>query len=175
MLVWHLAAALFLFRWIFRDPKVDVRFLLAGAILPDLIDLLVVTVAGGDTGEIWGHSLVMPSLLAVVVLLSTRRGRRRRAWMALVVGWLLHLLVDGMWTDARVFLWPAFGFELDLGGAPFWPAAWQRALADPWRWIREVVGLVYLGWLWSHAGLSDPERRSSLRRRGRIAAPARDG
>ena len=43
MLFWHLGASLWLFRWIFRDPKVDVRFLFLGAILSDLIDLPIGT------------------------------------------------------------------------------------------------------------------------------------
>ncbi|HEY4607301.1 MAG TPA: hypothetical protein VIH55_06590, partial [Acidimicrobiia bacterium] len=64
-MLWHLGATLWLFRWIFRDPKVDVRFLLAGAVLPDLVDLLLGTVILADrlsTGEVWFHTLVVPSL-----------------------------------------------------------------------------------------------------------------
>ncbi|CAN5885165.1 hypothetical protein BH23ACT5_BH23ACT5_13330 [soil metagenome] len=168
MLAWNLAAVFVLFRRIFRDPKVDMRFLAVGVILPDLVDLAIVTSVGGPTGELWAHSLLVPTVLAVGVLLATRRGRRRRAWMALVVGWLLHLLVDGLWTDATVFLWPAFGLEMELGGEAFWPAAWQRAIADPWRWVREVIGLAYLVWLWRVSKLHSPDRRAALIRTGRL-------
>ena len=65
MLFWHLGATLWLFRWIFRDPKVDVRFLLAGAILPDVADLLIGTgIMGGSLaiGELWFHTLLAPTL-----------------------------------------------------------------------------------------------------------------
>ena len=41
MMFWRIGAILFLFRWIFGDPKVDVRFLVAGAVLPDVIDLTI--------------------------------------------------------------------------------------------------------------------------------------
>lgn len=172
MLAWHLATALFLFRWVFRDPKVDVRYLFAGAVLPDVIDLGVVTVAGGDSGQLWAHSLLAPTLVAITVLLTTRRGRRRRAWMALVVAWLLHLLVDGMWTDATVFLWPAFGGQLDIGGDSFWPQSWARATSDPWRWLTEAAGVVYLLWIWRAAGLRDPDARIRLIRTGRLEVTA---
>ncbi len=168
MLAWNLAAVFFLFRWIFRDPKVDMRFLAAGVILPDLIDLAVVTVVGGSSGELWAHSLLVPTVVAVGVVVATRRGRRRRAWMALVVGWLLHLLVDGMWTNASVFLWPAFGLGLEMGGSAFWPAAWQRATGDPGRWLLEGLGIAYLVWLWRAAGLAEPARRTMLVRTGRL-------
>lgn len=173
MLFWHLGAVIFLFRWIFRDPKVDFRFLAAGAVLPDVIDLAVVTVLGGSHGELWAHSLVIPTLVAAVVLLVTRRGRRRRAWMALVVAWLFHLLVDGMWTRGAVFLWPVFGWALPAGGGAFWPGAWDRALGDPWRWLLELAGLAYLIWLARAARVSQVETRAQLWRTGRLPLPDR--
>lgn len=170
MLFWHAGATLWLFRWIFRDPKVDVRFLLLGAVLPDLVDLLVGTILFPrfSTGELWFHTLLAPVAYMVVVLLATRRGRRRRAYMALGIGWLLHLLLDGLWTQPEILFWPFFGWEMAVGQAPYWPLAWERALSDPWRWLLEAVGLAYLVWLWFAAGLTDRERRRELFRTGRI-------
>lgn len=167
-MLWHLGAITFLFRWIFRDPKVDMRFLAMGVVAPDLVDLAVATVFGSPRAELWGHSLLAPTALAVAVLLSTRRGRRRRGWMALVVAWLFHLLLDGMWADARVFLWPAFGFGLDVAGSGFWAEAWMRAIGDPWRWVLELVGLTYLIWLWKASELDEPDARRELRVSGRL-------
>jgi hypothetical protein len=178
MLIWHLGATLWLFRWIFRDPKVDVRFLLLGAILPDLIDLPVGTVLLADrysTGELWFHSLILPTIYMAVVLLATRRGRERRAWMALGVGWLFHLLLDGMWMSQEVFLWPFFGWDIPPGEAPFWPLAWERAMNDPWRWVEDVVGLAYLVWLWVALGLSRRDRRSAVISTGRLPAYVAEG
>ncbi len=171
MLFWHLGATLWLFRWIFRDPKVDVRFLLLGAILPDLIDLPVGTLIFADrysTGELWFHSLLLPTLYMGIVLLVTRRGRTRRAWMALGIGWLFHLLLDGMWMSQSVFLWPLFGWQIPAGASPFWPMAWERAMSDPWRWIAEAVGLSYLIWLWVKLGLSSGDRRRATFETGRL-------
>jgi hypothetical protein len=171
MLFWHAGATLFLFRWIFRDPKVDVRYLLFGALLPDLIDLPVGTLLLPETfstGEIYMHSLTLATVYMAVVLLTTRRGRRRRAFMAVGVGWLFHLLLDGLWALPVVLFWPFFGLEIPMGAAPFWPLAWERAMSDPWRWVLEGVGLAYLTWLWLATGLNDPVRRSGLVRTGRI-------
>ena len=171
MLFWHAGATLWLFRWIFQDPKVDVRFLLFGAVLPDLVDLTLGTLVLPDhfsTGEIYFHTLLLATLYMAVVLLTTRRGRRRRAFMAVGVGWLFHLLLDGMWTDPEVLFWPFFGGEIPGGDVPYWPAAWERALSDPWRWGLEVVGLGYLVWLWFATGLTERERRVTLYRTGRI-------
>lgn len=171
MLFWHVGGTLWLFRWIFRDPKVDVRFLLLGAILPDLVDLGLGTLILANrysTGELWLHSLLAPSLFMTMVLLATRRGRRRRAWMAVGVGWLFHLLLDGMWTSGEVFLWPLFGWDISFGEAPFWPLAWTRALSDPWRWVKEAVGLGYLVWLWRALGMSHADRRRKTLDTGRL-------
>jgi inner membrane protein len=171
MFFWHLGANLWLFRWIFRDPKVDVRFLLLGAILPDLIDMPIGTIFLTDrfsTGELWFHSLLLPTIYMSAVLVATRRGRRRRAWMALGVGWLFHLLLDGMWVSQEVLFWPLFGWEIPAGDAPYWPLAWERALSDPWRWVKELVGLSYLTWLWFALGLQGKERRHSVVESGRL-------
>ena len=53
MLLWHLASITFLFRWIFRDPIVDVRFLAIGAVVPDVLDLTAATILGTATAELW--------------------------------------------------------------------------------------------------------------------------
>lgn len=162
---------MWLFRWVFRDPRVNMRFLLIGAVVADVIDLPIGTVILGDrfsTGELWMHSLLIPTLFMSIVLLATRRGRRRKAWMALGVGWLFHLLLDAMWVNQEVFLWPFFGFEIPAGESPFWPLAWDRAMSDPWRWVREVAGMAYLAWLWFALGLNHKERRETARTSGRL-------
>jgi len=178
MLFWHLGAALWLFRWVFRDPKVDVRFLLLGAIIADLIDMPIGTILFADrysTGELWSHTLIIPTVYMVAVVASTRRGRARRAWMALGIGWMIHILLDGMWFDQKVFLWPFFGWEMPSGQALYWPLAWERALSDPWRWVLETVGLSYLLWLAAHLGLFRADRRRSVLVTGRLPEHATDG
>jgi hypothetical protein len=109
-----------------------------------------------------------------IVLLATRRGRRRRAFMAVGVAWLLHLLLDGMWANPEVFLWPTFGWEIPVGQAPFWSLAWERAVDDPWRWILELIGVGYLIWLWIAVGLNRPERRKELLLSGRLPSYVAD-
>lgn len=149
----------------------DVRFLVAGAILPDLVDMPIGTVFAADrfsTGELWFHTLLAPTLLVVGILILTRRGARRRAVMALAVGMFFHLLLDGMWTSTEVFLWPLFGTGFPAGPQPYWDGIVDRALSDPWRWVREAVGIAYLIGLWRGSGLSDPAARQELARTGRL-------
>lgn len=145
MLFWHLGGAILLFRWIFRDPKVDLRLLALGALFPDLIDLIAGLFLGTPTRQRFGHALVLPTLVAVAIILATRRGRRRRHLMTVVVAWLFHLVLDGVWVREATFFWPFFGWDF----VP-WPegSIWSRAASDPWRWIKEAAGLGYLALLW---------------------------
>ena len=145
MILWHVAGAIFLFRWIFRDPKVDLRLLVLGAVLPDVIDLCVGVFLGEPFRQRWGHALVIPTIATVLILITNRRGRRRRQFMTVVVAWLFHLVLDGVWVREQTFLWPLFGtaFASSPGGT-----GWSRALSDPWRFVKEALGLVYLLLLW---------------------------
>jgi hypothetical protein len=65
--------------------------------------------------------------------------------MTVVVAWLFHLVLDGVWIREQTFLWPFFGLDFaELPEGEFW----TRALSDPWRWVKEVVGFGYLAMLW---------------------------
>jgi hypothetical protein len=145
LILWHVAGSIFLFRWIFRDPRVDLRLLILGAVLPDLVDLAGGVFLGQPQRQRWGHALVVPAAATVLILVTNRRGRRRRQLMTVVVAWLFHLVLDGVWLREQTFLWPFFGTEF----AP-WPpgTAWSRALSDPWRFVKEAAGILYLVVLW---------------------------
>ncbi len=174
MILWHIGATIAIFRYVFRDPKVDLRFLALGAILPDLIDkplgtILFPSLFNGNSQAI-GHTLFFSVVLMTVVLLTTRRGRVRRQWMALAVGSLIHLLLDAMWTVQETLLWPAFGWGFPPGSPEYWTGLLERLVSDPWRIIQELVALGYLIYLYRKARLNDPDRRSELLRTGRVAA-----
>ncbi len=159
MILWHLATALFGFRWVFRDPGADLRWLMAGALGPDVVDMPVGTLIWAETfasSEIFGHSLIVAMAIGALALLATRRHSQvRRNLMVLTVGWLIHLLADGIWLEARVFWWPFGGWSFPAFDLPFWPGAWSRALADPWRWVLEGIGLAYLWVVMRQAVLTD--------------------
>lgn len=169
MLLYHVAGALLLFRYIFRDPKVDVRFLVLGALLPNLIDKPLGTIFAPDffgADRLVGHSLLFATLLMVVTLLATRRGRRRRALMAVAIGSFLHLVLDGMWTSTETFLWPLFGTNFEPGMQPFWSAE----LFTPLAIVQELGAALYLWYLWKRTNLADPNVRQEFRATGRLPA-----
>ncbi|MBA3604851.1 MAG: hypothetical protein H0W46_02560 [Acidimicrobiia bacterium] len=157
MICWFVGASLAAVWFVFRDPGFDVRPLVLGALLPELDALL-----GGARVM---HSLVFSLFLLVVVMLATigRRGARKR-WLGLPIGTMLHLVVDGAWTDTHVFGWPLGGWGFDDAPLPLVARGW-------WNIPLEMAGIALLAWCWRAGGLADPARRGEVARTGRLFAP----
>jgi hypothetical protein len=150
---------------VFRDPAFDYRLVVVGALLPDLLD-------APFGGARWMHTLLVSVLVLMAVMLTTRNRRGlRRHLLAIPIGMLLHLVLDGMWTETEVFWWPLLGpFE----DTPL-PVTERGWLLVP----MEIAGLAALIWCWSRFGLDDQGRRRLLLRTGRfdrtVAAQGPDG
>jgi len=144
---------------VFHDPAIDYRVVVLGALLPDIGDAPF-----GGTGVL--HTLLFSVVLLGVVMAATRGHRAaRRRWLFLPVGTFLHLVLDGMWTRADVFWWPAFGWALD-GRFPFLDHGLALLGAE------EVAGALALAWFWQRFRLGDPENRSRFWRTGRLPRDA---
>jgi hypothetical protein len=170
---WHLGATVAFVRYAFRDEAMDLRFLAAGALLPNLIDTPIGALmwTSWQAPRLWSHSLVFGSALMVVVLVTTRRGTRRKQWMLLATGVLMHLALDAMWADPQTLWWPFFGPELTRSGFSTFSEYASVVMRDPWMWFGEIVGLVYLSFLWRSSGLAGHEARRRLLSTGRVSAP----
>ena len=103
MALWFAGGAVVLVWGILRDPALDYRVLVAGALAPEVVGI----------ASLHAHTLLVSALLLVTVVLATR-GRRdaRRTWLALPLGTFAHLVLDGVWGNAELFWWPAFGWSL---------------------------------------------------------------
>lgn len=155
MLLWF-AGVSFAFVWvIFRSPAIDYRLVVLGSIIP-----LGEAAAGGPLVL---HTLLGAVALLVLVMLATR-GRRllRRRLIGLPIGILVHLVLDGVWTEAEVFWWPAFGWGFPGGGLP--------ELGRPVAAVvlMELIGLACLVAMWRRFDLTDPARRRQLLRTGHL-------
>jgi hypothetical protein len=155
VILWPVGTALVLAWAIFRDPALDYRLLVVGALLPDLVDAPV-------GGARVGHTLVASVAVLAVVMLATRGHRdARRRLLALPIGMFMHLLVDGMWARTTTFWWPFFGWDL-TGGLPALDAAPAVIV------LKELVGAMALAWWCRRVGLGDKEIRRQLFRTGRL-------
>jgi hypothetical protein len=155
VILWF-AGTSFLAVWlVFRDPAIDHRLVMAGAVMPDAID--------GVTGGPWVfHSVTASIVLLAAVMLGTI-GRRllRRQLIALPIGTFLHLVFDGAWNDTDSFWWPFTGGF----GRGRLPSVERGALSV----VLEVAGLALLVWAYRRFRLDEPERRSRFIRTGRLS------
>lgn len=140
---------------VFRDPAVDLRLVVLGSLLPDIVDAPL----GGARVL---HTVVASVVLLCVVMVATR-GRRilRRRLIFLPVGTFLHLVFDGMWARTHTFWWPAFGWSLP-GRLPAVDHGVGLLVAE------EVAGALALVWCWSRFRLGDRAVRSTFVRTGRL-------
>lgn len=175
MLFWHLGATTAITRYAFRDERMDLRLLLLGALLPDLIDTPVGLVALPALGSVRlvGHSLIFATALMALVMVATRRGRPRKRWMPLAVGVLVHLFLDAMWTDPETLWWPIFGADFSQNGFADVAEYLRAVFTSQVMWAGEVVGLAYLAEMARRGGLAGRAARSEFIRTGRINVPIR--
>lgn len=173
MLFWHAGATIAIARYSFRDDRMDLRILLLGALLPDLVDtpigLAFYDTFGGV--RLFTHGLVLAAATMVGVVFATRRGRPRKTWMPLAIGLLLHVLLDAMWLDPETLWWPLLGTSFTAAG-PETAGSYVSAILTDWKvWAAEAIGIIYLAYLWSAAHLSDEATRREFLRTGRVNVP----
>lgn len=152
MILWHLGLTVLIVRYVFRDPKMDLRWILVGSLLPDVIDKPIGSILFRDTfgsHRLFAHAVVFPVVLLGVVMIATRRATAlRRGAIGIVIGCFIHLLLDGVWTNPETFLWPFFGFEFPrVAGSEFGTLV-RRMLESPMVWLGEGLGAAYLIYLW---------------------------
>jgi len=173
MIFWHVGATIAFIRYAFRDERMDLRFLAFGAILPDLIDTPVGLAFWSKFGSVRlaAHSLLFAAIVLGAVMVVTRRGDTRKRWMALAIGVLLHLVLDGMWRLPETLWWPFLGWT--FASTPFATAGAYLTwlFTDLRTWGFEALGLVYLLVLARRSDLGEAEARHELLTTGRVRAP----
>ncbi|HVM41218.1 MAG TPA: metal-dependent hydrolase [Acidimicrobiia bacterium] len=153
MVLWYVGLAAVSVWIVFRDPRIDYRFLAVGSLLPLLVDLPV-----GERA--YGHSLLVAvGLLFLVVAVTAGRRPARPRLLMLPIGMLLHVAFDGMWSHPETFWWPFLGGDARAG-----------SLVPPFGTLvlREVVGLAALAWFTARFSLTKPGALARLWRTGRV-------
>jgi hypothetical protein len=171
MILWHLGTAMVLVYVTLGRSRIDYRFILIGAVLPDVVDgLLRLFGLTGPSGRGIGHTFLAVVVEAIVVLLLFR-GERRLSVFGIPVGWLIHLVCDGMWGAPRTFLWPLFGTRFAAGPAE--PYSWSL-FTHPFEhlstWGAEAVGGALLAWFWVAFRMKDEGRFKLFLSDGRLRA-----
>lgn len=128
---------------------IDIRLLLIGSLLPDIIDKPVGQFFFRETfgnGRIFSHTLLFLVIIAVVG--SFLYKSRRKVWLLILAsGTFMHLILDEMWSAPRTLFWPFLGFTFERVDLTNWASNIFHALiSNPEVYIPEAVGLVILLW-----------------------------
>ncbi len=134
-----------------RDiKKIDYRFVLIGALLPDIIDKpLGLIILNYGNGRLIAHTLVFALLLTMIALWKKdtpidAKGVMHMRLYALSGGAWIHLLLDSMWLFPVTLFWPFLG-NFQHGNITIY--AIGDSITQPMNYLSEAAGLAILLYL----------------------------
>lgn len=161
----------------FLKQKVDFRFVLIGAILPDLIDKPI-----GDyllygvfqNGRIFAHTLLFIALLTLLGMYLDKKYKFIGIEL-LALGAMMHLAEDQMWLTPQTLFWPLFGWEFPkLNLEDYAGYIWNALLHDPQAYVPEVIGIVILAGFFLYFRMYRLENLGAFMTQGRLGSEIKD-
>ena len=127
---------------------IDIRLLLVGSLLPDIIDKPVGQFFFRDTfsnGRIFCHTFLFLLVITLVGLYLYKRGGK--TWLlVLSFGTFTHLILDQMWLTPQTLFWPLYGFAFPKVDLSHWLGNIFNSLTTmPAVYISEIIGALMLG------------------------------
>ena len=128
---------------------VDIRLLLVGSLLSDIIDKPVGHYFFRETfgsGRIFSHTLIFLIIITAVGFYLYKS--RRKVWLlTLASGTFLHLVLDQMWSDPATLFWPFLGFTFARVEEIDWLSnIFQALITNPVVYVSEALGMAILVW-----------------------------
>lgn len=130
----------------FRRGAPDLRWLLAGTVLPDVVDKAVGEVflrSYFQNGRIFFHTALFTLLFLLAGMYGWARKRDTRL-LLLSLGMASHLLLDRIWTEPATALWPSLGPFPRLPSELTLFEQVMEYLRDPVFWVTEAAGTAVL-------------------------------
>lgn len=130
--------------------SIDYRMIFVGSLLPDIIDkpvwLFARSLNSGNylSGRDYVHTLLFNLALFIGGLVLVRY---RKSWLLVTsLSSFMHLLLDQMWRNPVVLLWPLLGPLPKPEGEIFDWFAYiiRRLFSNPVVYVPEIIGLVFV-------------------------------
>jgi inner membrane protein len=134
---------------------VDLRLLLIGSLMPDIIDKPLRDVFLRHilhNNRTFGHTLFFLAIITAIGIYLRYRHRKNAVLLGLSFGTFTHLVFDQMWREPHTLLWPIYGFAFERVHITTWEPNIFYALP-------ELAGAAVLLWF----------AQSLLRRRRALA------
>ena len=154
MVLWFIGPSILVVWSVFRSPAADYRVVAVGSLLP------LVELPFGEPRLL--HSLTSAALVLAIVMIGAR-GRRlvQRRLLGLPIGMLMHLVLDGAWTDTQGFWWPFLGSSWSTSELP-------ELGRGGFNVVLELAGAAACWWGWRRFRLGEPDRRQVFVQTGRV-------
>ena len=124
--------------------NVDIRALLLGSLISDIIDKPIghwLLADSLNNGRIFSHSLIFFVLLLLTGwFLHTHYGNS--FVLGISFGVFMHLILDSMWLNPRVLLWPFLGFAFEQAESGNFFIQLLNSLRHIDIFIPEIIGLL---------------------------------
>ncbi len=154
MLLWFVGGSILIVWSVFRSPGADYRLVALGSLLP------LAEVPFGEPRLL--HSIAGAGVLLAGVMVGARGHRLvQRRLLGLPIGVLLHLVLDGAWTDSHAFWWPFLGLSWSTSELPELGRGGLNV-------VLELAGAAACWWAWRRFRLAEPERRHRFLTTGRL-------
>jgi len=130
----------------FLVNQIDLRVLILGSLLPDVIDKPIGTILF-SSGQMFCHTLFFLIVISLSGIYIWRS--RRQTWLFILsFGTLMHLILDMMWLKPQILLWPMHGWGFPKREyVGYLQNIWHALLTMPEVYIPEIIGAVILVWL----------------------------
>jgi hypothetical protein len=133
MIVWTSTISIFLFRYIFKDFKADLRYIILGSFFPILLDRSLFLTNLYNNPISIGHSLfVTIGLLFTLMIVTKRNSNLRNKSLLISIGSFFYLALSFTWLNQEIFLYPIFTGTDDLFEIPLF--------------IKVILNLIGLGY-----------------------------
>jgi hypothetical protein len=119
MIFWTSTISIFLFRYIFKDFKADLRYIILGSFFPILLDRSLFLTNLYNNPISIGHSLfVTIGLLFTLMIVTKRNSNLRNKSLLISIGSFFYLALSFTWLNQEIFLYPIFTGTDDLFEVP---------------------------------------------------------
>jgi len=145
----HLGITLLIVFVIFTLLKqnIDYRFVLVGAVLPDIIDKPIgdyLLYSVFQNGRIFAHTLLFIAVLTLVGLWVEKKYRTNVVEI-LAMGAVFHLAEDQLWLNPGTLFWPMLGWEFPkLYLEDYAGHIWDTLLHNPQAYVPEIIGITII-------------------------------
>lgn len=115
MFFWFIGIGVLIFKYVFKDNKADLRYLITGLLVLDFLDILLSIEPIGKELKFITHSLIFSVFMMFLIMLFSKRGSKvRKNSLLFSIGLYLHLFLDFMWLDQAIFLYPLPSETIDI-------------------------------------------------------------